>query len=1195
MVRKRTVAWILCILMLFTVCAVSPMWVFGAEENAALGRYAYAAGKASTATLGLTDGSKTNNSDSLKFQNFKSRLTDEITDESDNYILVDLGAKYDISSVNLAGYTGVTTAAKVYFSNDPEVAIADWTYYGKMPQVQQTSSGYDIEGQALTARYIRVYVTYYRYGTMTPAENWFYLNEITVMGSLHAGETAPDRVTDGALLFAPQFGRVENYQGRTSFILSVPTIFGGTAAENTALASALRNRTYRVTCTIKDENTGECQSFDYSARDLGYELPGSFWRLPVCEYGCTLTPGHAFTLSLAVYDGSKLLYAGTSAEGAFTPDETNSASLDFLKNGPIVPLIDVDRDSPLAGKTILFAGDSITEAICERYNPLTTPIAGWPGRVGTANCMSFVNSGVSGATMSLVNVWNSASTAVSSRNVIYNQLVNNKGTKFDLIVLQGGVNDAWCSAPVGSMTAADNFDESTFDVSTFAGGFEYTIAYAKKTYPEAKIGFIVNFAMPASTNGRTSDMSEYFSVAKAICDKWNIPYMDLYNNAEVTGRLQPTTRYALGDYVHPNNRGYDILYPYVEQFVKALDKGDDPSALTDPVYSGEVSDGAEILPTDRILSTGKRLKNAAGTVTTNFGAYGTDSCYAQMDLGRLCEIEKIHLVCGGDKTLYAFVNAVFKYEIQVSRDGETFETVFTKTDNEMEFENGYTVAVEKVQARYIRVIGLYYSKGTDFTISKMDVYGTAIGEPVNPDGGEKTNVASGKDAWIYTQESSKIGSYSLKTASGITNGVLTDNTWAYGTFGEFYALIDLGESCIISSVNVVAYAPYNHAWSVYVSTDGVAYSKVAAVDTQAHPAEGVTVNFDEVSARYVRIVADYYVTPQQFSFREVEVYGVVGGGDTHEHTYGDWQTNADNHWKVCTECGKSTAKVAHTFDSGVVTTPATGTSEGVMTYTCSACGYEKTEPIPMTDGLTEVSTSEQGATVTLGNGSTNTDLINGVTDSNYTLIAEGENCYAVIDLQQNYDLKRVNVYLYNFNYGFDIYGSTDGETWTKLGSNTVDSAVYNKDDGYAVEVSGSYRYVKVVGTSYQYGYFTVYEINVFADLSGEAHTHTPGENWESDGENHWKVCTGCGERLDSAAHTFDNGVVAVPATETSEGEKTYTCKDCGHQKTRVLPKLDTPEPVPTGESTVLFMTLSASALALLLSVAVAVWRRRKTD
>ena len=214
---KRILAMFLSVLMVISICTAVPFSAFASgEENAAYGRYACVSGDSVNTTLGLTDGNKTNNGESLKFQNFNSNLSDEITDASDNYLLVDLGAKYDISSVNLAGYTGVTTAAKVYFSNDPEAAIADWTYYGEMPQVQQTASGYDIEGQALTARYIRVYVTYYRYGTMTPAENWFYLNEITVMGSLHAGETAPDRVTDGALLFAPQFGRVANYQGRTS-------------------------------------------------------------------------------------------------------------------------------------------------------------------------------------------------------------------------------------------------------------------------------------------------------------------------------------------------------------------------------------------------------------------------------------------------------------------------------------------------------------------------------------------------------------------------------------------------------------------------------------------------------------------------------------------------------------------------------------------------------------------------------------------------------------------------------------------------------------------------------------------------------------------------------------------------------------------------------------------------------------------
>ena len=1862
---KRILAMFLSVLMVISICTAVPFSAFASgEENAAYGRYACVSGDSVNTTLGLTDGNKTNNGESLKFQNFNSNLSDEITDASDNYLLVDLGAKYDISSVNLAGYTGVTTAAKVYFSNDPEAAIADWTYYGEMPQVQQTASGYDIEGQVLTARYVRVYVTYYRYGSNDPADNWFYLNEITVMGTLHAGETEPIRMADGDLIISPLYGRIENYQGRTSFILAVPTILGAASDENTALATALKNGTYKVVCTVTDENTGAADSFEYMPRDLSYELPGYCFRLPVTEYGYMPTPGHSFTLALAVYDGETLLYAGSSATGAFTPLAGNSASEAFLSDGAIAPKVTIDRNSSLAGKSILFVGDSITEAICERYNPDTTPIAGWPGRVGTANCMAFVNAGVSGATISLVNAWNEAASDLNGRNVIYNQLRKNASTDFDLVILHGGVNDAWCNADVGSISASDNFDRSTFDVSTYAGGLEYTFSYALETYPNAKFGFIINFALPSSTNGRTSDMTEYFTVAKAICEKWNIPYLNLYDNEEVANRLQPNTTFALGDYVHPNNRGYDILYPYVEQFVKAVDEGRDPSTLTDPAYSGPVSNGAEILASDRDVAAGKAATDSTGTAsanvndgklssTTSFGTCGSEDCYAQIDLGGVYDIDKVNVYCGG-------VNTLYKYEIQVSLNGATFTTVGAKTDDQMEFPNGYTVGFEKVSARYVRVVGKYYNKGNSsnkyaFSVGEIAVYGvinegktfegkelsvitpdtvtlpkdtgtsdklsdgnkisdplvigvihggtltvdmteekalskivcflaesnsaftvlgsadgtewtklgskaltdtlvsvtdkgngisfpvsgayrylqicwddsergdgyvglaemevydaegnllskaeeaeagrtwtitsedcvypasgvdgnytsyaflkkrnagitldfgtastiykisgfvtdprmtyqvlisedgadyvgfgsvqyeesyeasvgyclygeayaryvrivptgyvddafgmyelevtadahvhdytgdwvfdeanhwkvctaencTEIGKkeahtfdagqvtvvptdtetgimvytctvcgstkdevlPVDPTYGqenvalnkdawvytqessktgdyslksasgitngvltdgvwiygdfgtmyalidlgqvyavsgvkvtayysssyshfaqswsvyvsednenfvlvasvvkephpeegymvtfetssaryikvvadyyvtakqfnfrevqvfgeensaehvhsygdwqtdetnhwkqctgcdqiveegahtfdegvvttpateteegvktytctvcgktktetlralnnldissgkngwiytkpsktdteysrvsknaltdglkndnwafgefgemyalvdlgelctirevnviayapyrhawsvyvseddvtytkvasvetiehpvdgitvsfdavaaryvkvvadyyvtpqqfsfrevtvygkvgaeashehtvgdwqtdadnhwkvcaecgelvnkeahtfddgvittpatdtaegvktytctvcgyektetipivvEKTNVAFGKDAWIYTQESSKTGSYSLKTTSGITNGVLTDNTWAYGTFGEFYALIDLGESCIISSVNVVAYAPYNHAWSVYVSTDGVAYSKVAAVDTQAHPAEGVTVNFDEVSARYVRIVADYYVTPQQFSFREVEVYGVVGGGDTHEHTYGDWQTDADNHWKVCTECGESTAKVAHTFDSGVVTTPATGTSEGVMTYTCSACGYEKTEPIPMTDGLTEVSTSEQGATVTLGNGSTNTDLINGVTDSNYTLIAEGENCYAVIDLQQNYDLKRVNVYLYNFNYGFDIYGSTDGETWTKLGSNTVDSAVYNKDDGYAIEVSGSYRYVKVVGTSYQYGYFTVYEINVFADLN----------------------------------------------------------------------------------------------------------------
>lgn len=55
---------------------------------------------------------------------------------------------------------------------------------------------------------------------------------------------------------------------------------------------------------------------------------------------------------------------------------------------------------------------------------------------------------------------------------------------------------------------------------------------------------------------------------------------------------------------------------------------------------------------------------------------------------------------------------------------------------------------------------------------------------------------------------------------------------------------------------------------------------------------------------------------------------------------------------ICTHanCGFTVAKTvsagAHKFDGGVITTPATDTTAGVKTYTCSVCGKTKTETIP---------------------------------------------------------------------------------------------------------------------------------------------------------------------------------------------------------------------------------------------------------
>ena len=60
-----------------------------------------------------------------------------------------------------------------------------------------------------------------------------------------------------------------------------------------------------------------------------------------------------------------------------------------------------------------------------------------------------------------------------------------------------------------------------------------------------------------------------------------------------------------------------------------------------------------------------------------------------------------------------------------------------------------------------------------------------------------------------------------------------------------------------------------------------------------------------------------------------------------------WEYDETSHWHECMTKKHSDVadKADHTFDAGVVTTPATETSEGVLTLTCTVCGFQKTKSI----------------------------------------------------------------------------------------------------------------------------------------------------------------------------------------------------------------------------------------------------------
>ena len=104
---------------------------------------------------------------------------------------------------------------------------------------------------------------------------------------------------------------------------------------------------------------------------------------------------------------------------------------------------------------------------------------------------------------------------------------------------------------------------------------------------------------------------------------------------------------------------------------------------------------------------------------------------------------------------------------------------------------------------------------------------------------------------------------------------------------------------------------------------------------------------DENSRRYVG--AHTHVAEKEIC-TEGKICGICGNSYTTASGHDDsdsWKYDADNHWKICARegCGEQIKLEAHTFDEGVVTTLPTEYSEGVRTYTCNTCGYEKTESI----------------------------------------------------------------------------------------------------------------------------------------------------------------------------------------------------------------------------------------------------------
>ena len=68
-----------------------------------------------------------------------------------------------------------------------------------------------------------------------------------------------------------------------------------------------------------------------------------------------------------------------------------------------------------------------------------------------------------------------------------------------------------------------------------------------------------------------------------------------------------------------------------------------------------------------------------------------------------------------------------------------------------------------------------------------------------------------------------------------------------------------------------------------------------------------------------------------------------------KHVQGNWQRHSSTQHKKTCSCGQTVTYANHIWDNGVITTKPSCTEEGIKTYSCTECGYQKEETIKKTD------------------------------------------------------------------------------------------------------------------------------------------------------------------------------------------------------------------------------------------------------
>ena len=158
------------------------------------------------------------------------------------------------------------------------------------------------------------------------------------------------------------------------------------------------------------------------------------------------------------------------------------------------------------------------------------------------------NLGISGSTIT-------NSTSPAPMSVRYNEI----STDTDIILVMGGTNDYWHSMELGTIEDTSN--------TTYCGALKELITGLKNIYSESYIMFATPYQMQngANKNSKGHTLKDYVDVMINLCETYNVPLLDLYNN----GNIEDDFTLNTFDGIHPTQYFYEnYTAPQVVDFIK---------------------------------------------------------------------------------------------------------------------------------------------------------------------------------------------------------------------------------------------------------------------------------------------------------------------------------------------------------------------------------------------------------------------------------------------------------------------------------------------------------------------------------------------------------------------------------------------------------------------------------------------------